>query len=86
MRHPRHFIVPIIREQLLRRTPAAVFGTARHFAQSTTNISSANIIKRVCIVGAGPAGFYAAQCVVKHLPDAEVDIVEKLPVPFGLVR
>lgn len=42
--------------------------------------------KKVCIVGAGPAGFYAAQHLVKNLPDCSVDIVEKLPVPFGLVR
>ncbi|XP_030560287.1 NADPH:adrenodoxin oxidoreductase, mitochondrial [Drosophila novamexicana] len=42
--------------------------------------------KRICIVGAGPAGFYAAQYLLKQLSDCTVDIVEKLPVPFGLVR
>ncbi|XP_017960924.1 NADPH:adrenodoxin oxidoreductase, mitochondrial [Drosophila navojoa] len=42
--------------------------------------------KRICIVGAGPAGFYAAQYLLKQLSDCIVDIVEKLPVPFGLVR
>lgn len=41
---------------------------------------------KVCIVGSGPAGFYAAQHISKHLQDAEVDIYEQLPVPFGLVR
>jgi adrenodoxin-NADP+ reductase len=40
----------------------------------------------VAVVGAGPAGFYAAQHIVKALPEARVDIYEKLPVPFGLVR
>lgn len=44
------------------------------------------IKKRIAIVGSGPAGFYAAQYIVKHLPDSYVDILEKLPVPFGLVR
>lgn len=41
---------------------------------------------KVCVVGAGPAGFYATQHIVKTLPTATVDIIEKLPVPFGLVR
>lgn len=42
--------------------------------------------KRICVVGAGPAGFYATQYIAKHLPNCRVDIIEKLPVPFGLVR
>ncbi|EDW73976.1 uncharacterized protein Dwil_GK21620 [Drosophila willistoni] len=42
--------------------------------------------ERICIVGAGPAGFYAAQLLLKQLENCRVDIVEKLPVPFGLVR
>jgi len=41
---------------------------------------------RVAVVGAGPAGFYASQQIVKARADALVDIYEKLPVPFGLVR
>ncbi|XP_017472894.1 PREDICTED: NADPH:adrenodoxin oxidoreductase, mitochondrial isoform X2 [Rhagoletis zephyria] len=42
--------------------------------------------KRICIVGSGPAGFYAAQYILKHLNGSVVDVIEKLPVPFGLVR
>ncbi|XP_062541548.1 NADPH:adrenodoxin oxidoreductase, mitochondrial-like [Armigeres subalbatus] len=42
--------------------------------------------KRICIVGAGPAGFYAAQYILKHLDNSQIDILERLPVPFGLVR
>ncbi|KAM3592737.1 uncharacterized protein V6R79_024123 [Siganus canaliculatus] len=41
---------------------------------------------RVCIVGSGPAGFYTAQHLLKARQDVEVDIYERLPVPFGLVR
>ncbi|KAI5730086.1 hypothetical protein M8J76_009885 [Diaphorina citri] len=40
----------------------------------------------VCIIGSGPAGFYCAQQILKLLPQSTVDIYEKLPVPFGLVR
>ncbi|XP_030378395.1 NADPH:adrenodoxin oxidoreductase, mitochondrial [Scaptodrosophila lebanonensis] len=50
------------------------------------SVQHAAPIKRICIVGAGPAGFYAAQYLLKQLSDCAVDIVEKLPVPFGLVR
>nr|XP_057918083.1 NADPH:adrenodoxin oxidoreductase, mitochondrial isoform X2 [Doryrhamphus excisus] len=41
---------------------------------------------KVCIVGSGPAGFYTAQHLIKARQDLEVDIYERLPVPFGLVR
>ncbi|XP_054282688.1 NADPH:adrenodoxin oxidoreductase, mitochondrial-like [Macrosteles quadrilineatus] len=42
--------------------------------------------QKVCIIGSGPAGFYVAQHLVKHNSAVEVDIYERLPVPFGLVR
>jgi ferredoxin--NADP+ reductase len=41
---------------------------------------------RVAIVGAGPSGFYGAESVLKQRPDAIVDLFERLPAPFGLVR
>ena len=40
----------------------------------------------VAIVGSGPAGFYTADQLLKGDPDVRVDIYERLPVPFGLVR
>lgn len=46
----------------------------------------ASIIPKICIVGGGPAGFYTAQHLLKNVTNAEIDIVERLPVPFGLVR
>ncbi|XP_050359234.1 NADPH:adrenodoxin oxidoreductase, mitochondrial isoform X2 [Nymphalis io] len=48
--------------------------------------SSYKNVPRVCVVGAGPAGFYAAMHLVKKLENVCIDIIEKLPVPFGLVR
>lgn len=41
---------------------------------------------RVAVVGSGPAGFYATDHLLKKDPDVHVDIFERLPVPFGLVR
>ncbi|EEB17142.1 NADPH:adrenodoxin oxidoreductase, putative [Pediculus humanus corporis] len=41
---------------------------------------------KICIVGSGPAGFYSAQQLIKISPNVVVDIYERLPVPFGLVR
>uniref|UniRef100_A0A8B9JES3 NADPH:adrenodoxin oxidoreductase, mitochondrial n=1 Tax=Astyanax mexicanus TaxID=7994 RepID=A0A8B9JES3_ASTMX len=41
---------------------------------------------KVCIVGGGPAGFYTAQHLLKAQDDVIVDVYERLPVPFGLVR
>ncbi|XP_041672533.1 NADPH:adrenodoxin oxidoreductase, mitochondrial [Cheilinus undulatus] len=48
--------------------------------------SFSSCIPKVCIVGSGPAGFYTAQHLIKARQDVEVDIYERLPVPFGLVR
>ena len=42
--------------------------------------------KRLCIIGSGPAGCYAAEFLLKLLPEVQIDIIERLPVPFGLIR
>lgn len=49
-------------------------------------LTSASHPLQICIVGSGPAGFYTGQHLLKHHTQAVVDIYEKLPVPFGLVR
>ena len=42
---------------------------------------------RVAIVGSGPAGFYAAEHLLKNADlTVEVDMFDRLPTPFGLVR
>ncbi len=41
---------------------------------------------RIAIVGAGPAGFYTADILLKQDMPVKVDVFEKLPAPFGLVR
>jgi ferredoxin--NADP+ reductase len=41
---------------------------------------------RVAIVGSGPAGFYAAGALLDAGVPIEVDMIERLPTPWGLVR
>ena len=41
---------------------------------------------RVAVVGSGPAGFYAAGALLGADVQVEVDMIERLPTPWGLVR
>ena len=41
---------------------------------------------RVAVVGAGPAGIYASDILSKTDLDVSIDLFERLPAPFGLVR
>ena len=42
---------------------------------------------RVAIVGSGPAGFYAAEALLKRADAVvDVDMFDRLPTPYGLVR
>jgi ferredoxin--NADP+ reductase len=41
---------------------------------------------KIAVVGSGPAGFYAADALLRAASPCAVDLFERLPVPFGLVR
>lgn len=41
---------------------------------------------RVAVIGAGPSGFYAAQALLQADPAVQVDLIDRMPAPFGLVR
>ncbi|MFE9257481.1 FAD-dependent oxidoreductase [Streptomyces sp. NPDC006879] len=43
---------------------------------------------RVAVVGSGPSGVYAAQALVQQdaVPQVHVDVLDRLPCPYGLVR
>ncbi|MEU9137889.1 FAD-dependent oxidoreductase [Streptomyces sp. NPDC048404] len=43
---------------------------------------------RVAVVGSGPSGVYSAQGLVQRSgpPDVRVDVLDRLPCPYGLVR
>jgi len=49
-------------------------------------LGSAENPLHVAIVGSGPSGFYAAEALLKSSLTVRVDMIERLPVPFGLVR
>ncbi|MCF8176010.1 MAG: FAD-dependent oxidoreductase [Burkholderiaceae bacterium] len=41
---------------------------------------------QIGIVGAVPSGCYVADALARKIPDAHIDIIDRLPTPFGLVR
>ncbi|MCC7252147.1 FAD-dependent oxidoreductase [Hyphomicrobium sp.] len=41
---------------------------------------------QVAIVGSGPSGFYAAEALLRSTLPVHIDMFERLPTPFGLVR
>lgn len=40
----------------------------------------------IAIIGSGPSGCYVADILAKKIPYSQVDIFDRLPTPFGLVR
>ena len=52
----------------------------------THPIASADRPLCVAVVGSGPAGFYAIESLLKADAPVRIDIFERLPTPFGLVR
>ncbi|MGW8380622.1 FAD-dependent oxidoreductase [Streptomyces sp. ODS28] len=58
------------------RTPLALVAPQRRLPEGPL---------RVAVVGAGPAGLYAADELLQH-PGVTVDVYDRLPTPYGLVR
>jgi len=42
--------------------------------------------RSVAVVGSGPGGIYAAQALLEKAPGCRIDVIDKLPTPYGLVR
>lgn len=53
---------------------------------NSATLGSADNPLRVAIVGSGPSGFYAAEALLRSDLEVRVDLFERLPAPFGLVR
>ena len=44
-------------------------------------------MRHFAVVGSGPAGFYTAEALAKSFgADARIDIIDRYPVPYGLIR
>ncbi len=44
-------------------------------------------MRHIAIIGSGPAGYYTAEAAQKRFgDDVRVDIIDRLPVPYGLIR
>jgi ferredoxin--NADP+ reductase len=44
-------------------------------------------MRHIAVVGSGPAGYYTAEALQKGLGErVRIDILDRLPVPFGLIR
>lgn len=44
-------------------------------------------MRHIAIIGSGPAGYYTAEAAQKKYgDDVRIDIIDRLPVPFGLIR
>lgn len=44
-------------------------------------------MRHIAVIGSGPAGYYTAEAAQKQFgDDVRVDIIDRLPVPFGLIR
>ena len=59
------------------RPPVAIVASQRRLARAGAF--------RVAVVGAGPAGLYTADDLLTH-PEISVDVYDRLPTPYGLVR
>ena len=44
-------------------------------------------MRHVAVIGSGPAGYYTAEALLKQFGDQVcVDVIDRLPVPYGLIR
>jgi NADPH-dependent glutamate synthase beta subunit-like oxidoreductase len=44
-------------------------------------------MRHVAVIGSGPAGYYSAEALQKEFGDeVRIDIIDRLPVPYGLIR
>uniref|UniRef100_M4BMB9 NADPH:adrenodoxin oxidoreductase, mitochondrial n=1 Tax=Hyaloperonospora arabidopsidis (strain Emoy2) TaxID=559515 RepID=M4BMB9_HYAAE len=60
--------------------------SARQVRGFSLHVSSDAPLRRVCVVGSGPAGFYVTKYLLKQHRGVRVNMLEALPTPFGLVR
>ena len=64
---------------LSKRNPLILINSWRssNSVQNRASSSSTTVVPKVAVVGAGPAGFYATQHLVKALPGVQVGLGSK---------
>ncbi|KAI6192156.1 NADPH:adrenodoxin oxidoreductase, mitochondrial [Aphelenchoides bicaudatus] len=58
---------------------------ARQFLNGTRAAHSA-AGPRIAVIGSGPAGLYSCSALLNRLPECRLDVVDRSPVPYGLVQ
>ena len=83
----------LLRRMLARKVSSLSIASTRYSTKDGAQASwkrEKSVLRRklhVAVVGAGPAGFYAADELFKSaLANVKVDMFERLPTPYGLVR
>lgn len=70
---------------------AAFYSTKDYNPEFSKRIEKQMMIKsdkefRFAIIGSGPAGFYMAKNILKNVEKCRVDLIDRNPHPFGLIR
>src|SRR3546814_14207359 len=59
----------------------------RPFGASIALNKRERLMRHVAVIGSGPAGYYTAEACQKAFEDeVRIDIIDRLPVPYGLIR
>ena len=98
-RHVARFLSAVLAAQAysLRTTPVSPFGSSSRSpdGREATKVErvrrrcsaySSSVAPSIAVVGSGPAGVFVVEAVLKAHPDARVDVFERLPAPYGLLR
>lgn len=74
--------------RVARRARLAGGGSALSQRALSSEAADKNVLRplRVCVVGSGPAGFYATKYLLKERADVRVDMLEALPTPYGALH
>src|SRR5687767_8389398 len=43
-------------------------------------------MRHVAVIGSGPAGYYSAEALLKQYHEVRIDMIDRMPVPYGLIR
>lgn len=44
------------------------------------------MLHHIAIVGSGPSGLFCADALLRQRPDLKIDVFDRLPTPYGLIR